>query len=152
MNRFVSIFLTVIILVGCLPFATYADTIDEVEVDRIVYEDGSYLVVTMDSQRTRNYTKSENKYYTYYDSNNVALWQIVLTGIFTYNYSSATCDHAQVSVSVYDSDWYVVNRSSYTSENKAIANVTMGHRYLGVTVTTSSHRVTLTCAPDGTMS
>ena len=106
----------------------------------------------MDLQRTRNYTKSENKYYTYYDSNNVALWQIVLTGIFTYNYSSASCDHAQVSVSVYDSDWYVVNKSSYTSENKAVANVTMGHRYLGVTATTSSHRVTLTCAPDGTMS
>lgn len=152
MKRTIVMLLAVLLVITSLPFGAMAADIQPVNEERIVYEDGSYLVITLEPKQTRSYTKTEYKYYTYYDANNVIQWRITLMGIFTYNYSTSTCDHAEISVTIYDSAWYTVSRSAYTSGNKAAGSVTIGRKLLGVTVDKDTYSLSMTCAPDGTMS
>ena len=152
MKRTFILTLVVLMIMASLPFGTMAENNQSANEERIYFEDGSYLVITVESTETRSYTQTRYKNETYYDANGVIQWRITLMGIFTYNYSTATCDHAEVSVTIYDSDWYVVSRSAYASGNKAAGTVVLGQRVLGVTIGESTHRVSLTCTPDGTVS
>ena len=152
MKRVMVMLLAILMVMTSLPVWAMAADIQPANEERIVYEDGSYLVITLEPKQTRSYTKTEYKYYTYYDANSVIQWRITLMGIFTYNYSTASCDHAEISVTIYDSAWYTVSKSAYTSENKAAGTVTIGRKALGVTVDQDTYRLSMTCAPDGTMS
>ena len=59
---------------------------------------------------------------------------------------------ASCSVSISDSSWYVVSRTASRSGNTATANLTMGRRALGVTVSTSNYTITLSCDKSGNLS
>ena len=152
MKRTFVILLAVLMLIVSLPFGAMAADVQPTNEERIYFEDGSYLVITTESMQTRSYTKTEYKNHTYYDANSVIQWRITLMGIFTYNYSTATCDHAEISATVYDDGWYVASRSAYTSGNKAAGTVVIGQKVLGVSVGERSYSLSMTCAPDGTMS
>ena len=152
MKRTILMLLVVLMVMAVIPFGAMADDSQPAKEERIEFEDGSYIVITMESIQSRSYTKTEYKYYTYYDANSVIQWRITLMGIFTYNYSTATCDHAEISATVYDDGWYVASRSAYTSGNKAAGTVVIGQKVLGVSVGERSYSLSMTCAPDGTMS
>lgn len=149
-RRFVML-LVVLILVASLPFGAMAADSQPVNEERIDFEDGSYMIISLEPKQTRSGTKTEYKYQTYYNSDGVIQWRITLMGIFTYDYSTSTCDHAQISVTIYDSSWYEVSKSAYTSGNKATGSVTIGRKVLGVTVDQNTYSLSMTCAPDGTM-
>ena len=152
MKRTIVMLLAVLVVMASLPLGALAADVQPASEERIDFEDGSYMVITVEPKQTRSGTKTEYKYQTYYDANDVIQWRITLMGIFTYNYSTSTCDHAEVSVTIYDSNWYVASRSAYTSGNKAAGTVVLGQRVLGVNIGESTYRLSLTCAPDGTMS
>lgn len=152
MKRTLILILTVLMIMASMPFEAMADANQPANEERIYFEDGSYMVITMESIETRSYTQTKYKNETYYDANGVIQWRITLMGVFTYDYSTATCDHAQVSTTIYDSDWYVASESAYTSGNKAAGTVVLGQYYLGVSIGESTYRVSMTCAPDGTIS
>lgn len=131
-------------------FAAEADTSGE---EIIRYEDGSYFAVTYVNPGIRTAkTQTGSKIYTYYDSDDVVRWEAVLTGTFTHNGTTSACTSSSCSVTIYDNDWYVVSKSASKSGNTATAEVTMGYKVLGVTVSTKPYSLTLTCDKNGSLS
>lgn len=119
----------------------------------IYFEDGSYITVSLSEAQTRaSGTKSGNKTYRYYDSNDVELWRAVLTGTFTYTGSSATCTASSCNVTISNSAWYVVSKTATKSGNKALADLTMGKKVLGITISKKSVSMQLACSANGTLS
>ncbi len=124
-----------------------------VEMETIYLEDGSYITVQIEPVSSRaSGTKTGNKVYTHYDSDDSSNWKAVLTGTFTYTGSSASCTASRVNVTIYDSSWYVVSEDAQKSENKATASVTMGQKALGVTVNKVPVSLTLSCDANGNLS
>lgn len=125
----------------------------EQEVNVIHFDDGSYIVETIDIAQSRaSGTKTGTKSQTYYGSAGDSEWKAVLTGTFTYTGSSATCTSSSVDVTIYDSAWYVISKSASKSGNSANASVTMGEKLLGVTVTKVPTELSLQCDVNGNLS
>lgn len=146
--RFFSLLLIVVLLICMVPINAYA-TQNEV----VTYEDGSYLIVTTEevSVRSTN-TRVANRHLTYYNSSDEVLWKATLSASFTYNGTTSTCTSANCSVTVNDSAWYVVSKSASYSGNTATANLTMGKKFLGITIDKPEYTITLTCDKDGNLS
>lgn len=151
MKRIVCLILVFILTVTVFPVNCFA--IGTAETIVSYYEDGSYLVETIEIVQTRaSGTKTGSKTQTYYGSAGDAEWQVVLTGTFTYTGSNATCTASSVSVTIYDSDWYTVSKSANKSGNTATASVTMGYKLLGITTRKVSANPVLTCDANGNLS
>lgn len=151
MKRILSIILMIMMLIPILTFAVSAEGYD----GNVIYlEDGGYIVVTVEMEPIwrSSGTKSGRTTYNYYDSNGVRGWTAVLNGTFTYTGSSATCTASSCNVTIYDSAWYIVSKSAGKSGNTATANMTMGKKLLGVTVTKVPANLTLTCDANGNLS
>lgn len=119
----------------------------------IILEDGSYIeIVTTENFTRSSGSKTGNKSYTYWDNDGNAMWKAVLTASFTYTGSSSTCTNASCSVTIYDSSWYQVSKSTSYSGNTATTQLTMGHKVLGVTVSKPSYTITLSCDANGNLS
>lgn len=150
MKRVFSFILASVLLLCMIPVRGNAM---ENQMEIIYFEDGSYMTVEIITKGTRaSGSVSGSKPYTYYDSDGVAQWKATLTGSFTYNGSSATCTSSSVDVTIYNSTWYVSSKSAGKSGNTATASVTMGKKMLGVTVTTKSASISLTCDKNGNLS
>lgn len=152
-KKIISI-LTAICLFIALPCTTFASnsiiTVDESS--EITYlDDGSYYVTTITESLARS-TKSGSRSTTYYSSSDVALWKVTIKGTFSYDGTSATCTSASHTVTIYDSAWYTYSQNSYESSNKAIAEVTMKQKMLGITITTRNVTLTITCDKNGNLS
>lgn len=117
-------------------------------------EDGSYYEITIEENAmTRaSGTKTGTKKAKYVDSSNVTVWQVSVTGTFTYNGSSATCTSASVAATSYSSNWKISSKSATKSGNKAIGKATAKYYYDGTLVTTTTKTVTLTCDKNGNLS
>lgn len=125
----------------------------EKKLETIYFEDGSYITVEVIARETRaSGSASGSKPYTYYDSDGNAVWKAVITGSFTYNGSRATCTSSNVDVTIYDSAWYTISKSSSKSGNTASASVTMGEKRGGVTVTKVPVSLSLSCDKNGNLS
>lgn len=139
-------------LIGSLPFNVIATNENEVT-EVILFEDGSYLEVSIVSTPTRSiYSKNGYKKYVYHDSNDNVSWEAKLSGTFIYTGESATCTTASCTVTVYDNQWYEVSKSTTRSGNAATTQLTMGRKFLGVTVEKPEYTITLTCDKDGNLS
>lgn len=149
MKRIVCCILTLSLLFAFLPIcASAADVKEEV----IYFEDGSYITVTIVEQETRaSGTKSGSKKYTY-TSNGENVWQIVLSGSFSYTGSSATCTSSSCSVNIYDSAWYTISKSASKSGNTAYGTATVGRKLAGVTVDRHTEDLSLSCSASGSLS
>lgn len=150
MKRFFSMFVILSLLLCLIPSQALATEVSTTQT--ITYfEDGSYLVtvteeVTTWATRTKNSTKSD----TYYDSSDVAQWKVLLSGMFKYDGTSATCTDSTCITTVYDTvEWYVVSEVEEMHDNVASCTVTMGKRILGITIANMPHTVTITCDKDG---
>ena len=151
-KRFAVLFF-VILIVAMLPTNALAAGMQSQEENIIYFEDGSYIVVTLSEIETRaSGTKTGQKTYNYLDGNGEVSWKAVITGTFTYTGSSATCTSSICDVTVYDTAWYVVSRTTGKSGNTATAEVTMGRKYLGITVTKKTLSLKITCDANGNLS
>ena len=123
------------------------------EADVIYLDNGDYIAITIEEYDCRStQTKSGNKKYSYTDSSGSVLWVITLNGTFTYTGTSATCTSSSVNVTINDSNWYTVSKTAGKTGNTAIADVTMGKKLLGITISKKDYHLTLTCSASGTLS
>lgn len=152
MKRLFCVVLTLLVLICLLPRQTLAAEISAAGKSVVYFEDGSYIVTTAEEISTRaSGTKSLTKARTYYGSDDEIKWEIILTGTFTYNGTSATCTSSSCSVDVYANNWYVVSKSAKKSGNEASCTVTMGQTFLGITISKPVHTLTITCDKDGNL-
>ena len=148
-KRFISFILAVVLIASAVPTFAMAAT-DEIV---ITYEDGSYLVVTVNESATRSgTTKTGKKTYSYYDANDNLEWKAVLSATFTYTGSTSTCTNATCTTTVYNSNWYEYSKSTTRNGGTATTNLVMGRKLLGVTVSKFSRTLTLTCDSNGNLS
>lgn len=119
----------------------------------IYFEDGSYITITLTETGSRaSGTKTGSKTYNYADENGNVAWKAVLTGTFTYTGSSATCTASSCNVTISNSAWYVVSKTATKSGNKALSDLTMGRKLLGITISKKSVSMQLACSANGTLS
>lgn len=142
----------VMITALCAVPAMAADLDANSNVDVVYYEDGSYLVrevITESALKSRGtQTKTGSCVTTYYNASDVAMWDITLTGTFSYNGSTATALSASYSYNIYSSAWAFKSANAYCQENKAIVDGVFVHAFFIPHDTT----VTLTCSPTGVLS
>lgn len=150
MKRLFCCVLSLLLIIGMLPYHANAAGNN---IETIYFQDGSYLVteiITNGSRASGNVTGSKPS--AYYDSEGVIQWRVTLTGSFTYNGSSATCTSSSANVTIYDSTWYTISKTTGKSGNTATASVTMGKKAVGVTVAKVPISMTLECDADGNLS
>lgn len=146
--RLLSICLICVILVCVLPLQSSA--VENTYI--ITYEDGSHIEIsiTESSMRASN-VQSGQKIHRYYDSSGNLDWEAVLTASFTYNGTTSSCTSASCTLTIYDSAWYQVSKSTTRSGNTATTVLTMGQKVLGVTISKPSYTITLSCDANGNL-
>ena len=154
MKRIAVLLLTVTMALLLLPANAYAASIFQetqgVKVQR--FTDGSYLMITTQTIETyASGTTTGTDTYTYYSANNEIVWKAVLTGTFTYNGTTATCTASSCDVTVYNNNCYVISKSASKSANTATGAVTIGYKFLGVTVKKETYDLSLSCDPNGNL-
>lgn len=151
-KRYFFVFLALTLLLGSLPFNAIATSKEETT-EVILFDDGSYIEVSIVSSPARSiYSRNGYKKYVYHDSNDNVSWEAKLSGTFIYTGDSATCTTASCTVTIYNDQWYEVSKTTTRSGNAATTQLTMGLKFLGVTVDEREYTITLTCDKDGNLS
>lgn len=154
-NIFVSIILSLAVLVSCFSMPVYAAGENNVASTSIEYfDDGSYMVITIteEASNSRASTKTASKKASYKNSDGDVLWTYTITGTFTYTGSSSTCTAVSDSYTIYNDRWHMDSHSTWKSGNTAYGTVTMKRKVLGITIKTVSHDLQLTCSATGVLS
>ena len=154
-KKFVSLLLAAVLVLALFPVQPASAAQDYEVLEVIRYEDGSYLEISIETAPTQTRASgstSKTKNYVYYSSNGTAKWKMSLNGAFSYTGTSAVCSFATCSVTIYDSTWYTVSRSSSKSGATAYGSATVGQKVNGVVVSTVSHNLSLTCDKNGNVS
>lgn len=151
MKKIVSVLLSLIMVLSIAPtvFATQESSTYTEYLD-----DGSYLVITIETERLSRATNTitGKKTATYKDNNDETLWTATLKGTFSYTGSSATCTASSITYSITDDAWKITSATASKSGNKAIGNVTAKKYVLGISLKTVEKEITLTCSASGTLS
>lgn len=156
MKRFIAITLSLIIILSAISFntsASYGEINDEIT-ETIYFEDGSYIVITLEEttySRATN-TKSGSKTINYYDTNDNKLWSATLNATFTYTGNTSTCTSSSISKTIYNDNWKFTSATASKSGNKATGNITAKKYFLGIAIKTVNDSITLTCSATGTLS
>ena len=151
MRRIFALVISFLIMITLLTTTVSAEVFREETV--WYFEDGSYIVETfcvIQSRASGSKTGSRTK--TFYGSDGSLDWIVDLTGSFSYTGTSATCTSSTCNVTIYDSSWYTVSKSSGKSGNTATASATMGEKLLGVTVRQVPVSLSISCDKDGNLS
>lgn len=150
-KRIVSLLSAVILLFMGMPSYAHAAEMKDATITK--FDDGSCLEIVITECNTRaSGSKSGQKTISYKNSNGEVEWKAALSASFTYTGSSATCTSANCTVTTYSNDWYVVSKSTTRSGNTATTQLTMGEKYLGVTISKPSYTITLSCDANGNLS
>lgn len=150
-KKYIACIVALLLIILC-PVNVMAETNQDKAEDIIYLEDGNYITITLSETSARaSGTKSGSKTYRYYNSDDVEEWRAVLTGTFTYTGSSATCTAASCNVTITNTNWYVVSKTASKSNNVATADVTMGLKFLGITVNKENISIRITCNSSGTL-
>jgi len=151
MKRFLMLTVIVAFIFAVFPLNVFATSVSACN-EIIYFEDGSYITVELQVIETRAAaTKSASKTYTCRDGDGVEEWRAVLSGTFTYNGTSATCTASSCNVTITDTDWYVVSKTATKSGASALAELTMGMKFIGITVNKKTVNMSLTCDKDGNL-
>lgn len=155
-KSFVFISIVIMLFVAQPIYAADASGSSTVESSSIEWlDDGSYYLTVIEDVPSegivpfaaKTVTKSKTAYYK--NSKGVTLWQVKVTGTFTYGNGTAKCTKATPSAVAKATTWRVSNISSSKSGNKATATAT-GKQYVNGRLTKSSTKsVTLTCSSTG---
>lgn len=152
MRKIFSFLLVIVLIFGFLPTDTYASVITENR-NIIAFEDGSYIEIVVEDVTARaTNTKNGYKTYTYYDSTDTAEWQAKLSASFTYDGTNSSCNSASCTVTIYDSRWYEISNTTTKGGSTATTALTMGRKFLGITISKPEYTITLTCDKDGNLS
>lgn len=152
MKKAISLITVLVLVLGLLPYSANATANTKTE-DIIRLDNGYYLVVEIVSVENRATSiKSGSKVYTCKDSNGAEQWRATLSGTFTYTGTSATCTSSGCTTSVSNSSWYEVSKSAGKSGSSATAEVTMGEKFLGITINKETVSMKLTCSVTGSLS
>lgn len=151
-KKILSLLLASAFVFAIFPLSAYATApIGDEEIEYL--QDGGYIVTTVEESQTRaSGSKSGTKTKAHYDSNDNLKWKIVLSGQFTYTGSSSTCTSSSVAVNIYDSAYSKKTSSSSKSGNVAYGSATISRKVLGVTISTDTYNLTLTCDKNGNLS
>lgn len=122
--------------------------------------DGSYITIEtvvnnpiLDITNTRSsYSKTVSKTFTYYENDNEAAWDVVLTATFIYDNISSQCISSSATYHVYDSYWSCTSLLPGKAGNAAWANFTFVKKILFITYNTYTGSVSISCSADGTIS
>ena len=153
MKKLLSLIIVFTTILSVLCFN--ASAVNTATSETIYLDDGSYIIVSVveiaDICRAAN-TKSGQKNYTYYDSDNTMLWKATLSASFTYTGDSAACTSSSITHTVYDSAWKITEATATKSGNKATGDVTAKRYVLGIAFKTIEQTITLTCSASGVLS
>lgn len=153
MKHCLKIFVLAILICALLPVNTFAATDIPKEENVIYFNDGSYITITLSVIDSRaSGTKTGSKTYTYRGNDGVEEWRAVLSGTFTYTGSSATCTAASCDVTITDTAWHVVSKTASPSSNSALGELTMGRKFLGITIDKETVSMRITCDAGGNLS
>lgn len=152
MKRLFCVALVLILIISILPCSVLAVN-EPRNIEIVRYDDGSYMEIVVENSvaRVAN-TVSGSKTYTYYGSDGGTEWKAKLSATFAYSGGWYTCTTANCDVTIYDSSWYVISNSTTRSSNNAFTNLTMGLKYLGVTIDRPQYTIRLTCDINGNLS
>lgn len=153
MKRQIVLLIVSILILSLFPVQVASAGREAELLEVVEYEDGSYLEISVQSMQLRasgSVTKTKN--YIYHNTDGTSAWKISLTGSFTYTGSSATCTSSSCNVTIYDTNWYVISKSSSKSGNVAYGTASLGRKVLGVTVEQKTYSLTLTCDKNGNVS
>ena len=122
------------------------------------FDDGSYIVIIISNESsdistyasTTSTTKSKTS--TYYSKSNSKLWDVKVTGTFTYGNGSAKCTSSTVSSTSYNKNWKITNKSASKSNASASASATGNLYQDSIIVQSIVKTVTLTCDKNGNFS
>lgn len=152
MKRFLSMLSAIIVLVLTFPVNAFAVS-DAKDGDIIYLNDGYYITVEVTEVQSRALnTKSGSKTYVCRDSSGNEDWRAVVTGTFAYTGEISYCTSYNCNVTITDSAWYTISKSSSKDGATAIGNVTMGCKLLGITIKEQSATIRLTCDKNGNLS
>ena len=115
-------------------------------------DDGSVItiIIAVDKNKASG-TISGTK--TYVCSNNgSALWTAALNASFNYTGYSSGCTAANCQVTFQNSHYSLKDKTVTVSGNTAIATITVVHKVLGITISTTTHTLTLSCDSNGNLS
>lgn len=125
----------------------------EADTNIIYLDDGSYITVELTWADTRaTNTKTATKTYTNKASNGDEQWRAVLRGTFTYTGTTVACTAASCDVTITNTNWYIVSKSATKSGNAAVGELTMGRKFLGITVEKIPVSMRITCDANGNLS
>ena len=113
--------------------------------------DGNQVVFYKEDGRYR-FEKTTTKTKSCYSEDDQLLWEMTITATFLYDGNSAEC--TEVSGEVYiaaTGSWYVISEKPKASGNTASYTVELGRSALGVTTSSSSYTITISCDKDGTL-
>ena len=153
MKKLLTAFLLICILMCLFPGAVQAaGDRDSKETNIEFFEDGSYIITVIETNRTllvplSNITKTKTEYY--YDSNHNLDWKASLTASFTYNGTTSSCTNASIGYHIYDSDWRLTSSNCSKSGATATGNFTFKHYVLLIPNKTINKTLTLTCDKNG---
>ena len=152
MKKLIAVLLALICLMSVVPLNVFAA--NEVENDQVIYlEDGNYMVVTVETSPARvANTVSGSKTFSVYNADDEVLWKLKVTATFAYSGAWYTCTKVSGDVTIYNSNWYVITKNPFRSNNNASVELIMGRKHNGVTVEQPHYVFTMTCNIDGTLS
>ena len=149
------ILFTFVLLLFMTSIATSASAAENASPQIHRFEDGSYVVVTIDTDQplgkvafaAGNQIISGTKNYSYYnDSNNLVL-VFRVHGTFEYDGITSSAVGASYSYDIYDSNWSFLNANASCSGATATATGSFVRFLVPKSITAS-----LTCSPNGILS
>lgn len=153
MKKYTCLITTILLIISMLPICCLAKSIPASTTEIIYLDDGSYITIELTQTENRaSGTKTGSKAYTHYSNSGSQNWRAVLRGTFSYTGSSATCTAAACDVTITDTDWYIVTKTATKSGNSAIGELTMGQKFLGITIDKESVSMQLSCDANGNLS
>lgn len=158
MKKLFSALLSVFFILNTVISAFAFDVAENPNTTIEYFDDGSYIVTTISNEpsnistyaSTTSTTKS--KISTYYSKSNSKLWDVKVTGTFTYGNGSAKCNSSTVSATSYNKNWKVTNKSASKSNVSASASATGNLYQDSIIVQSIVKTVTLTCDKNGNFS
>ena len=150
MKRLFSI--VCLLLVCSMIFPVNANAAENTE-NTIYFDDGSYMTIQIIENGARAASsKTGQKIYTYHATSDTILWEATLSAAFSYTGVSSQCTSAECVVVIYDTNWYEISNTTTKSANVASAELTIGRKVLGITISKETYNLSLTCDKDGNLS
>ena len=156
MKRKIVGIITCLVLIMASSVTAFADT---KTVSAIEYmEDGSYIETVIEENSpgimlfASAKTKSGSKTAKHKNSSGTTLWEVKVTGVFSYNGSSSKCTSSKADASAPHASWSIRDKDESKSGSTARGEATAVKKVNGIVTNTMTKNVSLTCSRNGTLS